>query len=185
MVDGIGHLVPKLKELYGDKVRFASYGRKRGLLQRFGGALAQYAIAAVEYIASLSDPADVSADSNRSAQLAAAWQRITQYEQTLSARLLSGLQGIPGLTVYGIRSLERLSERVPTVSFTIESTEPAELATRLAAEGIFVWGGNHYAQPVTEACDLEPGGTLRMGALHYTTLDEIDRATATVRRLVE
>ena len=48
LVDGIGHVVPKLKELYGDKVRFASYGRKRGLLQRFGGTLAQDAIAAVE-----------------------------------------------------------------------------------------------------------------------------------------
>ena len=38
----------KLKELYGDKVRFAVYGRKRGLLQRFGSNIAQDAIAAVE-----------------------------------------------------------------------------------------------------------------------------------------
>ena len=48
LVDGIGHLVPKLKELYGEKVRFANYGRKRGLLQRFGASVAQDAIAAVE-----------------------------------------------------------------------------------------------------------------------------------------
>lgn len=48
LVDGVGHLVPKLKELYGDKVRFANYGRRRGLLQRFGSTLAGDAIAAVE-----------------------------------------------------------------------------------------------------------------------------------------
>lgn len=36
LADGIGHLVPKMKELYGDKVRFAVHGPKKGLLSRFG-----------------------------------------------------------------------------------------------------------------------------------------------------
>ncbi len=48
LVDGAAHPVPKLKELYGDKVRFANYGRKRGLLRRFGAELAQDAIATIE-----------------------------------------------------------------------------------------------------------------------------------------
>ena len=48
LVDGEAHLVPKLKELYGDKVRMVPYGRKKGLFQRFGATLAQDAIAAVE-----------------------------------------------------------------------------------------------------------------------------------------
>ncbi|WP_306154250.1 S49 family peptidase [Roseovarius sp. MMSF_3281] len=48
LVDGIGHVVPKLKELYGDDVRFAKYGRKRGLLQKFGASIAQDTLAAVE-----------------------------------------------------------------------------------------------------------------------------------------
>lgn len=48
LVDGAAHVVPKLKELYGDKVRFARYGRRRGLLQRFGATMAEDAIAAVE-----------------------------------------------------------------------------------------------------------------------------------------
>ena len=48
LADGVGHLVPKMKELYGDKVRFARYGRKRGLLSRFGATLAQDALSAVE-----------------------------------------------------------------------------------------------------------------------------------------
>ncbi len=36
LADGIGHLVPKMKELYGDKVRFSVHGPKKGLLSRFG-----------------------------------------------------------------------------------------------------------------------------------------------------
>ena len=48
LVDGTAHVVPKLKELYGDKVRFARYGRRRNLLQRFGATLTEDAMAAVE-----------------------------------------------------------------------------------------------------------------------------------------
>lgn len=36
LADGIGHIVPKLRALYGDKVRMQGYGVKRSLLQRFG-----------------------------------------------------------------------------------------------------------------------------------------------------
>jgi serine protease SohB len=48
LTDGIGHLEPKLKELYGDKTRFVHYGRKRSLFQRFGATLAQDALAGIE-----------------------------------------------------------------------------------------------------------------------------------------
>ncbi len=48
LIDGIGHLEPKMKELYGDKVRFARYGRRRSLFQRFGASLAQDAVAGIE-----------------------------------------------------------------------------------------------------------------------------------------
>ncbi len=48
LIDGIGHLEPKLKELYGEKTRFVRYGRKRSLFQRFGATLAQDALAGIE-----------------------------------------------------------------------------------------------------------------------------------------
>jgi serine protease SohB len=48
LVDGIGHVVPKMKELYGDKVRFAVLGQKKSLLQRFGFGLASDMMLAVE-----------------------------------------------------------------------------------------------------------------------------------------
>jgi len=48
LIDGLAHAEPKLKELYGDKVRFIRYGRKRGLLQRFGAQMTEDAIAGIE-----------------------------------------------------------------------------------------------------------------------------------------
>jgi len=48
LVDGVGHLVPKLKALYGDKVRLVPYGQRRSLMQRFGLNLATDALSAVE-----------------------------------------------------------------------------------------------------------------------------------------
>ncbi|MFN4157642.1 MAG: S49 family peptidase [Gemmobacter sp.] len=38
LADGVAHVVPKLKALYGDKVRLVPMGQRRSLLQRLGGA---------------------------------------------------------------------------------------------------------------------------------------------------
>ena len=36
LVDGVGHVVPKMKELFGDKVRFRVFGPKKRFTSRFG-----------------------------------------------------------------------------------------------------------------------------------------------------
>lgn len=48
LIDGIGHLVPTMKSIFGDKVRFAVQGPKRSLFRRFGAELAGEALATVE-----------------------------------------------------------------------------------------------------------------------------------------
>jgi serine protease SohB len=48
LADGVAHLVPKMKELFGDKVRFQVHGQKRGLLRKLGMRMAQDALGAVE-----------------------------------------------------------------------------------------------------------------------------------------
>lgn len=48
LADGIGHLVPKMKEMFGDKVRFRRYGQRRGLLSRLGGAAVDQAMGVIE-----------------------------------------------------------------------------------------------------------------------------------------
>lgn len=39
LVDGVGHLVPKMKELFGKKTRFAVYRQRRPVLARFGASV--------------------------------------------------------------------------------------------------------------------------------------------------
>lgn len=48
LVDGVAHLRPKMMELFGEKVRFAGYGQRRGWLSRLGLAAADQVIGAVE-----------------------------------------------------------------------------------------------------------------------------------------
>lgn len=54
LIDGIGHLVPKMKEVFGDKVRFAAYQTRRSWLSRFGARIMGDAMAEVENRAMLS-----------------------------------------------------------------------------------------------------------------------------------
>jgi cysteine desulfurase family protein (TIGR01976 family) len=121
---------------------------------------------------------DVAADVSRSAALDVAFDAIAAYERELSRHLLTGLAALPDVKVYGITDLARLDERVPTVSITHRRLPPRAVAERLAEAGIFVWHGNFYALPWTEAFDLEPAGVVRIGLLHYNTHDEIDRLLA-------
>lgn len=48
LVDGIGHLMPVLKERFGEDVRLRRYEVRRHFWQRFGASMAEDAIAAVE-----------------------------------------------------------------------------------------------------------------------------------------
>ncbi|MDE0208934.1 MAG: S49 family peptidase, partial [Boseongicola sp.] len=40
LVDGVGHLVPKMREVFGEKVAFKRYELRRPFLNRFGVSLA-------------------------------------------------------------------------------------------------------------------------------------------------
>jgi serine protease SohB len=48
LADGVAHMVPKLKSLYGDKTRFVPMGQKRGLIARLTGRAMASAVAEVE-----------------------------------------------------------------------------------------------------------------------------------------
>jgi len=108
--------------------------------------------------------------------LKAAMTAIRAYEFELSRALIEAIQAVPGTRIHGITDMKRLDERVPTVSFTWEGKHPLEIAEALGKEGFYVWDGNYYALAVTERLGLEAsGGMVRVGAVHYNTLDEIAR----------
>jgi selenocysteine lyase/cysteine desulfurase len=100
---------------------------------------------------------------------------IQGYERILMTRLIEGLLKIQYLKVYGITDEHRFTQRCPTISFRAERCHPAELASKLAQQGIFVWHGNFYALHLTERLDIEKsGGLVRVGLMHYNTLSEVD-----------
>jgi hypothetical protein len=72
-----------------------------------------------------------------------------------------------GVQIHGITDRNRLTECVPTVSFTWGDRDPRDIAATLGEQGIFVWDGKTYALAVTERLGLEGrGGMVRIGAVH-------------------
>jgi cysteine desulfurase family protein (TIGR01976 family) len=112
----------------------------------------------------------------RRRELKQAMLAIHAHELELSRALLIALQSVPGLTIYGLTDVRRLEERVPTFSFRLNDLPARIVAEKLAQEGIYVWDGNYYAINVTEQFGLEDkGGMVRVGAVHYNTLQEVER----------
>lgn len=138
--------------------------------------------AAIEYLAGLGRTIDPQARDRRGA-LAAAYQAIRLYEEALSQRFLEGMAELPAFQVRGITELSRLGERVATFGLRPAHWAPVDVAEALASRGIFVWHGNFYALPLTEALGLEPEGLVRIGFLHYNTVEEVDHLLAALRNL--
>jgi cysteine desulfurase family protein (TIGR01976 family) len=137
--------------------------------------------AAVDYLASLGQrfggefASQFPGFEDRRLDLKAGLAAVRDYETVLCKRLLSGMQRVDGLRIYGIADPARCQERVPTVSFTMRGLSPGEIARRLSDANIFAWNGNFYALAVTERLGLEgQGGLLRIGLAHYSTADEVD-----------
>ena len=139
------------------------------------------AAAAVDYIASLSPiPAD---HQNRRERLIDAMSIISYYETELISKLIEGLLSNPRLKVFGITDPNRMSERAPTVSFQVAGATSIEVAQRLGDQGVFAWHGNYYALPLTESLGTEPAGMVRLGCMHYNTLEEVERTLDLLRTM--
>jgi cysteine desulfurase family protein (TIGR01976 family) len=140
-------------------------------------------LAAVDYLAGLGCiVADDETLSRRSA-LKHAYQAITEYEQQLIWHLIDGLRSLESFRLWGISDPLRHAERLPTISITHASRKPQQIAEELGRQGLFVWHGNYYALPLTERLGLEPDGMIRVGVVHYNTLDEVDRLLAALSDL--
>jgi len=131
--------------------------------------------AAVEYIAELGRRCDPSAKDRRAALLAS-YRSTVAYERSLLTHLIKGLLAIPGLQLFGITDPARFHERCSTVSFRLAKGTPTDAAAFLGERGIFTWDGNFYALNLTERLGVEAsGGVLRVGLVHYNTIDEVNR----------
>ncbi len=101
---------------------------------------------------------------------------IRAYEYEISRALLDVLQETPGVQIYGLADERRLDERVPTFAFTLKGWHPRQVAEALGKQGIYVWDGHYYAISIVERLGLaESGGMVRVGPVHYNTVDEVYR----------
>ena len=146
--------------------------------------------AAVNYLAWIGDTmadeylADFSELPDKRQQLHAAMAALFDYEKQLARRLIQGLVKIPGVRVYGVT--DDFDKRVPTVAITADSMSPKALADRLAEHNIFVWHGHNYALELVRTLGLEnSGGVVRIGPVHYNTVDEVDDALAVLGDILD
>ncbi len=109
-------------------------------------------------------------------------EALQAHEHSLTTKLLEGLHGLSGVTVYGPPAD---AERVGVVSFNIDGLPPQEAATILDQNfGIEVRSGFHCAPMVHEDLGTTAlGGTVRMSAGPFTTPEQIDAAANAVREI--
>ena len=107
-------------------------------------------------------------------------QNIKEHENKLTKRLLTGLNNIKYVTVYGP---EDDSERIGVVSFNVEGMHPHEVA-HILDEGaaIMVRSGEHCCQPFMEHLGLK-NGTVRASLYIYNTEEEVDLLIDTMEEI--
>jgi cysteine desulfurase family protein (TIGR01976 family) len=110
---------------------------------------------------------------------------IAAYERTLSKTLLDEVAGIPGLTVHGVTSRERLDQRVPTLCFTVADQAASGIADGLAARDVGVRSGHMYSPRLMARLGLMPAGAVRASLVHYNTASEVAAFGAALRELVD
>jgi cysteine desulfurase family protein (TIGR01976 family) len=122
---------------------------------------------------------------SRREAIVAAHGAIHQHERKMMEKMIAGLVAIPGLKLYGISDPRRIENRCATFVVRIEGHTPLQLATKLGERGFFTWDGNYYALNLTEQLDVERlGGFLRIGLVHYNTMEEVERLLGALREIV-
>lgn len=140
--------------------------------------------ACVDYWEELGRRAKPEVTTRRDAILAA-HEATHQHERKMTEKMIAGLLAIPGLKLYGISDPQRFENRCATFVVRIEGHTPLELATKLGDRGFFTWDGNYYALNLTEQLDVERlGGFLRIGLVHYNTMEEVERLLGALREIV-
>jgi cysteine desulfurase family protein (TIGR01976 family) len=100
------------------------------------------------------------------------------YERDLGQRFLDGLPD--SVTIYGPQTMDG---RVPTFLINVEGVEAADVATTMASRGYGVWAhDNWYSLGLRDKLPY-PRNAVRIGFIHYNTVDEVDGFNAELGRL--
>jgi cysteine desulfurase family protein (TIGR01976 family) len=101
------------------------------------------------------------------------FEAIVPYERALGERFLSSISD--AVTVYGLPTMDG---RVPTFLVNVDGVPAAEVAAQLAAQDIGVWAHDSwYSLNLYQRLGYEKDA-IRIGFIHYNTVEEVDRLVA-------
>jgi cysteine desulfurase/selenocysteine lyase len=103
---------------------------------------------------------------------------IHAHEQSLVAHMISMLDELGGITVYGPADL---AQRGGTVSFNVADVHPHDVGTIVDREGVAVRAGHHCCQPLMRRLDV--AATARASVYLYNTHEEIDALGAALQEV--
>jgi cysteine desulfurase family protein (TIGR01976 family) len=95
---------------------------------------------------------------------------IVPYERELGERFLAGIS--EAVSVYGLPGIRG---RVPTFLINVEGVPAAEVAGRLADQGIGVWAHDSWYSLALYRRLGYADQAIRLGFIHYNTPEEVDR----------
>lgn len=140
--------------------------------------------AAIDYIADLGTRFGQPDAADLRSRLAAGYEAMHRHENELTRRLIEGLRSIAGIRILGLTDPESFSRRLSTVSFVAERVPAQDIASRLAEDAIQVWAGHNYALEIYGKLGLLEHGGVRVGPVHYNTMEEVDRTLEQIEKLV-
>jgi cysteine desulfurase family protein len=109
--------------------------------------------------------------------------RISAFEHSLTVRLIEGLAGIHGITLYQSGNPGR---QAPVISLNIAGYTPGEVGAILdQAFDIKVRTGLHCAPQAHKSLGSFPAGTVRLSPGCFNTPDEIDFTIQSLRKIAE
>ncbi|HEJ8022829.1 TPA: cysteine desulfurase-like protein [Serratia liquefaciens] len=168
---GMAYIAPQwLQRLQPYKVEPATAvgpGRFETGTQSFEGLTG--VTAAVDYLAQWGTPG-----ASLRQRLQESFADYHRHEENLCRYFLQRLQQIDDVQLYGSPQAD-CQRRTPTFALTFKRHAPEQVARRLGRHNICVGSGHFYAQGLIQRLNLQDsGGVLRIGMMHYNTLQEID-----------
>lgn len=117
-------------------------------------------------------------------KIEAAFAAITVQENLLAERLLSYLRSRKDCRIVG-QTTNHDETRVPTIAFRFDGREAGDLCKAMDNENIAMRFGDFHSRRLAEYLGLtDHGGMLRVSMVHYNTLEEVDRFTAALDRIL-
>jgi cysteine desulfurase family protein (TIGR01976 family) len=136
----------------------------------------------VDYLASLGEQAGESGTVRE--KIVAGFAAITAQENRLTERLLAFLRSRNDCRIVG-QTVNQASSRVPTIAFRFDGRDAATLCKAMDGEKIAMRFGDFHSRRLAEYLDLtDQGGMLRVSMVHYNTIEEVDRFTAALEKIL-